>query len=125
MNIALIVSIVFITIWFLWILLALVKKSKTIFLFLLITGALWSFCDVLLALIDNPFTYVLLGVPLLLLPSMIRIITEYQRGVLFRLGRQREVLGPGLNLVFPLGIDAVRKIDLRTFTIDVPKQEVI
>jgi regulator of protease activity HflC (stomatin/prohibitin superfamily) len=56
---------------------------------------------------------------------MLRIITEYERGVLFRLGRQKIILGPGLNLVFPLGIDKVRKIDLRTFTIDVPQQEVI
>ncbi|MGE5530429.1 MAG: slipin family protein [Patescibacteria group bacterium] len=56
---------------------------------------------------------------------MVRIITEYERGVLFRFGRQKALLGPGLNLIFPMGIDAVRRIDLRTFTIDVPKQEVI
>ncbi|MEW5866492.1 MAG: slipin family protein [Bacillota bacterium] len=56
---------------------------------------------------------------------MVRIITEYQRGVLFRFGRQVGVLKPGLNVIFPFGIDQVRKIDLRTFTIDVPKQEII
>jgi regulator of protease activity HflC (stomatin/prohibitin superfamily) len=125
MNIPLIVSVIFIAAWMLWILLALVKKSKTIFFFLLLTGGIWGFFDLFFALENNPLTYLLLFIPLMLLPSMIRIITEYQRGVLFRLGRQREVLGPGLNLIFPLGIDVVRKIDLRTFTIDVPKQEVI
>jgi regulator of protease activity HflC (stomatin/prohibitin superfamily) len=125
MTIALIVAICFMVIWFLWILLALVKKSTTIFIFLLITGGLWSILEIWLGLADSPVTYVLLLVPLILLPSMVRIVNEYQRGVLFRLGRQRLLLGPGLNLVFPLGIDAVRKIDLRTFTIDVPKQEVI
>ncbi|MGE5551052.1 MAG: slipin family protein [Bacteroidota bacterium] len=56
---------------------------------------------------------------------MVRIINEYERGVLFRFGRQKALLGPGLNLMFPMGIDVVRRIDLRTFTIDVPKQEVI
>ena len=35
------------------------------------------------------------------------------------------LLNPGINLIFPLGIDQVRKIDLRTLTIDVPKQEII
>ena len=56
---------------------------------------------------------------------MVRIITEYQRGILFRFGRQVGVLNAGLNVVFPFGVDYVRKIDMRTFTIDVPKQEVI
>jgi regulator of protease activity HflC (stomatin/prohibitin superfamily) len=125
MPIALIIAIVFIVLWFLWILLALAKKSTTIFVFLLIVGGAWSIFAVWLGLDDSPITYVLVIIPLVLLPSMVRIITEYQRGVLFRLGRQRLLLGPGLNLIFPLGIDQVRKIDLRTFTIDVPKQEII
>jgi hypothetical protein len=125
MPIALIIAIVFIVLWFLWILLALAKKSTTIFVFLLIVGGAWSIFAVWLGLDDSPITYVFVIIPLVLLPSMVRIITEYQRGVLFRLGRQRLLLGPGLNLIFPLGIDQVRKIDLRTFTIDVPKQEII
>jgi regulator of protease activity HflC (stomatin/prohibitin superfamily) len=53
------------------------------------------------------------------------IITEYQRGVLFRLGRLMGIVEPGFNIIFPFGIDRVVKIDLRTFTIDVAKQEVI
>ncbi|HHW13606.1 MAG TPA: slipin family protein [Firmicutes bacterium] len=56
---------------------------------------------------------------------MLRIINEYERGVLFRLGRLQGVLGPGLNLVFPVGIDRVVKIDMRTVTVDVAKQEII
>lgn len=63
--------------------------------------------------------------PFLLLPGMVSIITEYQRGVLFRFGRLAGLLGPGLNIIFPFGIDKVWKIDMRTFTIDVAKQEVI
>jgi len=62
---------------------------------------------------------------LVLLAPMVRIINEYERGVLFRLGRIKAIMPAGLNLVFPLGIDVVRKVDMRTFTIDVPKQEVI
>ncbi|MGE5553096.1 MAG: slipin family protein [Betaproteobacteria bacterium] len=56
---------------------------------------------------------------------MVRVINEYERGVLFRLGRLVGVLGPGLNLVFPVGIDRVVKIDTRTVTVDVAKQEII
>lgn len=59
------------------------------------------------------------------LSSMVRVINEYERGVLFRLGRLVGVLGPGLNLVFPVGIDRVVKIDIRTVTVDVAKQEII
>ncbi|MDI6870855.1 MAG: slipin family protein [Bacillota bacterium] len=59
------------------------------------------------------------------LASMVRIITEYERGVLFRLGRLMGVLGPGLNVVLPVGIDRVVKLDTRTITVDVSKQEII
>ncbi len=69
--------------------------------------------------------FALLVLPVVILAPMARVITEYERGVLFRLGRQKLILGPGFNFIFPLGIDKVRKIDMRTFTIDVPKQEVI
>lgn len=59
------------------------------------------------------------------LSSMLRVINEYERGVLFRLGRLVGVLGPGLNLVLPVGIDRVVKLDTRTVTVDVAKQEII
>ena len=57
--------------------------------------------------------------------QMMRVVQEYQRGVLFRFGRLQKVIEPGFNLILPFGIDSLRKVDMRTFTIDVPKQEVI
>jgi len=57
--------------------------------------------------------------------SAIRIINEYERGVLFRLGRLMALKGPGLRLIIPFGIDRLVKIDLRTVTLEVPPQEVI
>ncbi|MDP9485678.1 MAG: slipin family protein [Actinomycetota bacterium] len=57
--------------------------------------------------------------------SAIKIVTEYERGVIFRLGRvQGGPKGPGLFLLFPF-VDKMVKIDLRTVTMDVPPQDVI
>jgi regulator of protease activity HflC (stomatin/prohibitin superfamily) len=111
--------------WLLWTLVALAKKAFPMFVFLIVSGAAWGFGTWVAADSESYAAYALFVVPLLILPPMVRIITEYERGVLYRLGRVRAILQPGLNLVFPLGIDRVRKVDLRTFTIDVPKQEVI
>ena len=56
--------------------------------------------------------------------NCIKILNEYERGVVFRLGRMIEPLGPGLNIIlFP--IDRVTRISLRTITLDVPPQDVI
>jgi len=60
----------------------------------------------------------------LLLASAIKIMAEYQRIVIFRLGRLLGIKGPGLVFVVPI-IDSVIKLDLRTRVIDVPKQRVI
>jgi regulator of protease activity HflC (stomatin/prohibitin superfamily) len=57
--------------------------------------------------------------------SAVRIINEYERGVLFRLGRLQDLKGPGIRLIIPFGIDRLVKIDLRTVTLEVPPQEVI
>ena len=54
----------------------------------------------------------------------IKILNEYERGVVFRLGRIIGAKGPGVILVFPV-IDTMRRIDLRVVTIDVPPQDVI
>jgi regulator of protease activity HflC (stomatin/prohibitin superfamily) len=56
----------------------------------------------------------------------VRIVNEYERGVLFRLGRvsQETLKNPGLRLLLPV-IDRMHKVDLRTVTHDVPAQEVI
>lgn len=56
--------------------------------------------------------------------AMIRIVQEYERGVIFRLGRVIGAKGPGLFLVVPI-IDKMIKVDLRTITLDVPTQEAI
>ena len=58
------------------------------------------------------------------LTSAIRILNEYERAVVFRLGRIRDVKGPGLIIIIP-GIDKVVKVDMRTITLDVPPQDVI
>lgn len=58
------------------------------------------------------------------LASSIRVMKEYERAVVFRLGRLIGVKGPGLIILIPL-IDRMVKVDLRTVTLDVPPQEVI
>jgi len=60
----------------------------------------------------------------LLISSAIKIMAEYQRIVIFRLGRLLGIKGPGLVFVIPI-IDSTIKLDLRTRVIDVPKQRVI
>jgi len=59
-----------------------------------------------------------------LLYASIRILQEYQRAVIFRLGRAVGVKGPGLIFLIPL-IDKMRRVDLRTVTLDIPPQDVI
>jgi len=61
---------------------------------------------------------------LIILPMTVKIVPEYERGVLFRLGRLVGQRGPGLFLIIPF-IDRMVKVDLRVVTMDVPSQEVI
>ena len=61
---------------------------------------------------------------LIVLGSMIRILREYERGVIFRLGRLIGVKGPGLIILIPF-IDKMVKVPLRTVVMDVPPQDVI
>src|SRR3984885_311037 len=58
------------------------------------------------------------------LASSIRVLREYERGVIFRLGRLIEQRGPGLQLLVP-SIDRMVRISLRTVTLAVPPQEII
>ncbi|SVD01157.1 uncharacterized protein METZ01_LOCUS354011, partial [marine metagenome] len=53
-----------------------------------------------------------------------RVLREYERGVIFFLGRFQSVKGPGLIIVIP-GIQQIVKVDLRTMVYDVPTQDVI
>jgi regulator of protease activity HflC (stomatin/prohibitin superfamily) len=66
----------------------------------------------------------LLVFALILLASSIRILREYERGVIFRLGRLIAQKGPGLILLIPI-IDRMVRVDLRTVTLTEPPQEVI
>jgi len=60
----------------------------------------------------------------ILLPQAVRILREYERGVIFRLGKLLDAKGPGLILLIPM-VDRMVKMDLRVVTIDVAKQEVM
>ncbi len=66
----------------------------------------------------------LAAIVVLFLFSAIRILNEYERGVVFRLGRVIDAKGPGLIILIPI-IDKLAKISLRIFTLDVPNQDVI
>ncbi len=74
-------------------------------------------------------TLIVLGVFVLLVLvvafSSLRIANEYDRGVVFRLGRLIGLKGPGLYFIIPFGIDRVVRIDLRVITLEVPPQEII
>lgn len=59
-----------------------------------------------------------------ILPQMVRILREYERGVIFRLGKLVGAKGPGLIFLIPF-VDKMVKMDLRVVTIDVQKQEVM
>jgi regulator of protease activity HflC (stomatin/prohibitin superfamily) len=60
----------------------------------------------------------------IILPQAIRILREYERGVIFRLGKLQGAKGPGIIFLIPL-VDRMVKIDLRVVTIDVAKQEIM
>jgi regulator of protease activity HflC (stomatin/prohibitin superfamily) len=67
---------------------------------------------------------VIVLVLLIVLPMTIKIVQEYERGVIFRLGRLVGARGPGIFLIIPF-IDRMVKVDLRVITMDVPPQDVI
>jgi regulator of protease activity HflC (stomatin/prohibitin superfamily) len=59
------------------------------------------------------------------LVTSIRVLYEYQRGVIFRLGKLVRAKGPGLVFLVPFGVDRMRKMDLRIIALDIPPQETI
>jgi regulator of protease activity HflC (stomatin/prohibitin superfamily) len=61
---------------------------------------------------------------LIIVPMAVKIVQEYERGVIFRLGRLIGAKGPGFFLIIPF-FDRMVKVDLRTVTMDVPPQDVI
>jgi len=112
--------------WLSFALIAFVRKQKPVYIFLLAAGLVWGAAELILAFAyESLAVFPFFLVPVVIMLPMMRIINEYQRGVLFRLGRMMAVVGPGFNLILPFGLDVMRTVDMRTFTIDVSKQEVI
>ena len=77
-----------------------------------------------MAMVLSWFGLLIVVVAILLLVSAIRIFREYERGVVFNLGRYWQVKGPGLVLLVP-GIQQAVRVDLRTVVMEVPTQDVI
>lgn len=75
------------------------------------TGAIWGVGAVVLLL-------------LFLVPAAVKVVAQYERGVVLRLGRFIGIKEPGLNLIIPF-IDRLWRVDTRVVTMDVPEQEVI
>jgi len=72
----------------------------------------------------GPWVIVLIVLASSVLPQSIRILREYERGVIFRLGKLQGAKGPGLIFLIPV-VDRMVKMGLRVVTIDVPKQEIM
>ena len=70
------------------------------------------------------FWIIALAFIIVIIASAIRILLEYERGVVFRLGRFTSVKGPGLKFIIPI-IDQMTKISMRTVAMDVPPQNII
>ncbi|MEM3830675.1 MAG: slipin family protein [Sulfolobales archaeon] len=73
------------------------------------------------------FLYLIIALLIILIPFLaaaIKIVREYERAVIFRLGRLKGVAGPGLFFIIPI-VDQFFKVDLRVNTVDVPRQAVI
>ncbi|MCK4691552.1 MAG: slipin family protein, partial [Desulfuromonadales bacterium] len=70
------------------------------------------------------FWIIALAFIIVIIASAIRILLEYERGVVFRLGRFSSVKGPGLKFIIPI-VDQMTKISMRTVAMDVPPQDII
>ena len=72
--------------------------------------------------IGAPITFLIIIIAAII--SGVKVLKEYERGVVFRLGRMVGARGPGLVYIIP-GIEKMVKMDLRTVTMDIPPQDVI
>lgn len=72
----------------------------------------------------SAFLFIIVLFVIIILANAIRVLREYERGVIFRLGRLVGVKGPGLILLIPI-VDKMVKVSLRTVVLDVPPQDVI
>jgi regulator of protease activity HflC (stomatin/prohibitin superfamily) len=71
-----------------------------------------------------PFVIFVVVLIVVLLFSMLNVLNEYERAVIFTLGRFRGIRGPGVVLIIP-GVQRMRRVDLRVIVLNVPKQDVI
>jgi len=71
-----------------------------------------------------PAIITLIVILLIIIPSAVKVLREYERGVIFRLGRLVGARGPGIFLLIPI-VDRMIKVSLRTVVMDVPAQDVI
>ncbi len=69
-------------------------------------------------------TFIFVAIIVLFILSGVKVLKEYERGVVFRLGRIVEPKGPGIRFIIP-GIDKMLRVGLRVITLDVPPQDVI
>ena len=111
--------------WAGFVLVALMRKQLPVAIVLLAFALVWGAIVLVFREDLEFFSALFFALPPLVMLPMMRIVNEYQRGVLFRLGRMMDIVPPGFNLILPLGLDILRKVDMRTFTIDVSKQEII
>jgi len=72
----------------------------------------------------GPVVIVIVVLAIFILPQAVRILREYERGVIFRLGKLQGAKGPGMIFLIPV-VDKMVRMDLRVVTIDVPKQEIM
>jgi len=72
----------------------------------------------------STFGMLVILIVIVVLGSAVKIVQEYERGVIFRLGRLVGAKGPGLFIIIPI-VDRIVKVDLRVITLDVPSQEAI
>src|SRR3954466_866084 len=68
--------------------------------------------------------YIILVVIVVLLLTSLRVVQEYDRGVIFFLGKMRGVRGPGLIILIPV-LERMTKVSLRTITMNIPSQKII
>jgi len=75
-------------------------------------------------MLQLPTSLIVIAAIAILIMNIVKVLKEYERGVIFRLGRLIPVKGPGLVIIWPI-IDKLVKISLRTITMDVPAQDII
>lgn len=71
-----------------------------------------------------PFIYILIFIGVILLSASLKVVKEYDRGVIFFLGKCTGVRGPGLIILVPI-LERMTKVTLRTITMDIPSQKII